>query len=69
MKGPFRVDVFENGDVESREQRYTAHEALAEVDLATHGRGSDGGDLGFKSLHVGDFVDALDGDERGIHVH
>src|SRR6202171_3564618 len=66
---PFRVDALERGNVEAGEQSHAPNEAFSEVDLAAHRRGGDGGDLRLQSLHVGDFVDALDGDERGIHVH
>jgi len=41
---------------------------LREVQLAAHRTGGDGGHLRLQALHVGDLVDALDGDQRGVHI-
>ncbi len=55
-------DVLQNG--------HSTRQALVEVlDLATHGGLGNGGDLGLLAAVIGDLIDALDVDDRGVHVH
>ena len=63
------VDALERVFLEPRERGDPPLEALGPVDLAAHGRRGHGGHLGLAPREVGDLVDALDADERGIHVH
>ena len=65
---PLAVDALEDGRVEPGERRHAAPQALRPVDLPAHrGRGHRG-HLGLASREIGDLVDALHGDERGVHV-
>jgi hypothetical protein len=65
---PLVVDTFARSDRKAWPQRHAAAQALRKVDVAAHRTGRDRGDLGLDALHVSDFVDAFDRDERGIHV-
>src|SRR5207253_4823721 len=63
------VHARERSDIEAREQRDAACQALAEVDFAAHRARGNRGDLRFDALQVGDLVDAFDTDQRRVHVH
>ncbi|MCY1296529.1 hypothetical protein D9M70_459180 [compost metagenome] len=66
----FGIDAVEHAGVQALEQRHAAPQAFVEVgDLATHRGFGDGGDLGLEAAEVGDLVDALDRDQRRVHVH
>ncbi len=54
---------------QSGEERDSPGEALGEVDLAAHRAVRDRGHRGLDAFHVGDLVDALDRDQRRVHVH
>ena len=68
QRDPFPVHALEHAFVQPGERGDALPEALRPVDLAAHRRGGDRSDLRLASGEVGDLVDALDGDERGIHV-
>ena len=52
------------------EKGHAAAQAFVEVgDFAAHGGFGDGGDFGFFARQISDFVDALNIDEGGVHVH
>ncbi len=65
----FFIYPFERARVESLKQRDAADQAFGKFQLAAHGRLGDCGHLWHETLHIGDFVDALDGDQGRIHVH
>ena len=65
---PIAVHRVERVGAEAFEQGDAAIERLAKVDFATHGRFGDLGHLGLFAALVGDLVDALDVDQRGVHV-
>jgi hypothetical protein len=51
------------------QQRHAPAQAFLVVgDLAAHGGFGDGGHLGLAASGIGNFVHALDVDQRGVHV-
>ena len=63
------VDLLQRVDRHAFEQRHAAAQAFLEVlDLAAHRGLGDGGDFGLLADRVGDLVDALDVDQRRVHV-
>jgi len=58
----------EDGGVDAFEQGGALAEGGGEVELAVHGAGCDGGDLGLDADGGGDQVDYLFFDEGGVHV-
>ena len=63
------IDACQRSRVESREQRDATLKALAEIDFAAHRAPGYRGDFRLDTAHVGDLVDALDTDQRRVHVH
>ena len=65
----FLVDPLDEVFTHAFQQRHATGEALGKVlDLAPHGGFGDGSDLSLQARHVGDLVQRLHGDQRGIHV-
>src|SRR5262249_46794960 len=60
--------ALEHRAVESREETNPTREALRKVDLAAHRGARDRSDFALDAHHVCDLIDALDRDERRIHV-
>jgi hypothetical protein len=65
----FVVHTLQGGFLETFQQGHPAAEGRRKVQFAPHGGLGDGRHLGLHSHLVGDLVDALDGDESGVHVH
>ena len=65
----FVIHALQGAFFQSLQQRNAAAQAFGEIDLAAHGGFGDGRHLRLEMIHVGDFIDAFDGDQRGIHVH
>ncbi len=66
---PLVVDALQGSDVQPAKQRDAARQAFAEIDFAAHRACCDRRDLSLDAHHVGDLVDAFDGDQGRIHVH
>ena len=69
MRNRSVVDLVEHAHGETGEQRDAAAQALRKIDFAAHRARGDRRDFRLDALHVGDLVDALDRDQRRIHVH
>ena len=61
-------NVLHHRDIEPLQQGDAPCETLLEVNLAAHGTLGDGAHLGTDAVALGQFVDTLGLDERGVHV-
>src|SRR5258708_1485302 len=66
---PLLVDALQGRLLQAGEQRDAAAQALRILDLAAHRLRGDGCDLGSLACQIAQLVDALDGDQRRVHVH
>ena len=65
----FVVNLLECLDGQSLKQGHPCAQGGREIQFPAHGRRGDLGHARLEPGHVGDLVDALDGDEGGVHVH